>query len=135
MSKKIKIKNEIYDFISKIKELINIKSVILFGSRARGDHSPYSDIDLIIVADFKERFMERAPKLLIFNESKFNFEIFCYTEEEFNKMFTNGNALILDAIYEGIALKGKSFFDVYKDRMNKMIQKGLRRSNCTWILI
>ncbi|TFG17393.1 MAG: hypothetical protein EU531_03410 [Promethearchaeota archaeon] len=47
------------------------------------------------------------------------FELFCYTEEEFENMFLKGNALILDSIHEGVALHGQSFFANYKDRMNE----------------
>ena len=132
---KLMIKNELDNFISKIKNKKMIKSVILFGSRARGDYSPFSDVDLIIIGDFKKKFIMRAFDLLILNESRFNFEIFCYTEEEFEKMFVKGNALILDAIFEGIPLEGKNLFNLYKRRMNEMIQKGLKRSSCTWVLI
>ena len=129
------IKDDLNQFISKIKKVVKIKCVILFGSRARGDYDPYSDVDLILIGDFKEKFLDRTFNLLILNESRFNFEIFCYTEGEFEKMFIKGNALILDAIYEGIPLDGKRFFESYKRKMNEMIQKGLKRSRCTWILL
>jgi predicted nucleotidyltransferase len=43
-----RIVDEIIDISSKYK---NINKVILFGSRARGDNSPKSDIDLAIYAD------------------------------------------------------------------------------------
>ena len=129
------IEDELNKFLLKIREKFEIKSVILFGSRARGDFLPYSDTDLIIIGDFKLDFFNRAYNLLILNESKYNFEIFCYTEEEFENMFLKGNALILDSIYEGVPLVGKSFFSSYKNRINEMIQKGLKRSRCTWVLL
>jgi predicted nucleotidyltransferase len=37
-----------YQFIQKLAELPFIDQIWLFGSRARGDHSPRSDIDLAI---------------------------------------------------------------------------------------
>ncbi len=129
------INEELNKFIAKVKRDVKIKCLILFGSRARGDFGPYSDVDLILIADFSKNFLERAYSLLILNESRFNFELFCYTEEEFEKMFTSGNALILDAIYDGIPLEGFHFFELYKNKMNEMIQKGLKRSSCTWILL
>lgn len=129
------IKEELNKFIAKVKTDVKIKCVILFGSRARGDFGPYSDVDLIFIGSFNRNFIERAYSLLILNESRFNFELFCYTEEEFEKMFISGNALILDAIYDGIPLEGFHFFESYKNRMNEMIQKGLKRSKCTWILL
>lgn len=37
-----------YQFIEKIKKLPFVQEIILYGSRARGDHSETSDIDLAI---------------------------------------------------------------------------------------
>jgi len=37
-----------YKFISEIKELPFVKAVYLYGSRARGDNVPRSDIDLAV---------------------------------------------------------------------------------------
>jgi len=132
---KKEIEKELNHFISRLIKNFNLKCVILFGSQARGDYLPYSDIDLIIISDFNKDFFNRSRKFLFLNESRYNFEIFCYTEEEFEKMFIKGNALILDAIFEGRSLIGNSFFMKYKNKMNDMIQKGLKRSKCTWILL
>ena len=130
-----KIEKELKIFIEKVKKKVDLKCVILFGSQARGEYSPYSDIDLIIIADFKENFFERMLKLSMLNESQFNFEIFCYTEIEFDNMFLNGNALILDSINDGVPLHGNSYFEIYKMRMKELIEKGLKKSKCTWILL
>ncbi|TFG05751.1 MAG: nucleotidyltransferase domain-containing protein [Promethearchaeota archaeon] len=133
--KRMKIKRDISDFISIIKEGVAITCVILFGSRARGDFTQFSDVDLIIIGEFTERFLDRPLKLLTKNNTPYNFEIFCYTELEFDSMFKCGNVLVLDAIYEGIPLEGQEFFDLYKERMEILKQQGLKRSNCTWILV
>jgi len=45
-------KCDFYQMINILKSFKTIKSVVLFGSRARGDHKPTSDVDLAIV--FKE---------------------------------------------------------------------------------
>jgi len=37
-----------YGFIGKIAQLHFVRSIRLYGSRARGDHSPRSDIDLAV---------------------------------------------------------------------------------------
>ncbi|MHA1268423.1 MAG: nucleotidyltransferase domain-containing protein [Candidatus Helarchaeota archaeon] len=132
---KMKMEKALSNFISKIVKEMTIKCIILFGSRARGDFKQYSDVDLIIIGNFSERFLDRSLKLTEKNNSPYNFEIFCYTEQEFKSMFKRGNVIILDAIYEGIPLYGKEFFKIYKDQMNLLIEKGLKRSKCTWILI
>ena len=132
---KKEIQNELNSFIYRIKKTIEMSCIILFGSQARGDYTQVSDIDLIIIADFKEDFFNRILNLTRLNESRYNFELFCYTETEFSKMFERGNALVLDSINEGIPLLGKSFFKIYKEKLNQLFRKGLKKSSCTWILV
>ena len=132
---KKEVQKELNSFIKKIKKTIEIKCVILFGSQARGDYSQVSDIDLIIIAEFKEDFFNRILNLTRLNKSRYNFELFCYTETEFNKMFERGNALVFDSINEGIPLLGESFFTRYKEKLNQLFQRGLKKSKCTWILV
>jgi len=129
------IKEALSKFLSKIKAKMNVKCVILFGSRARGDFMPHSDVDLIIIGDFTEKFLDRILIISEENDSPYNFETFCYTELEFESMFKRGNALVLDAIYEGIPLEGEEFFRMYKNQMNSLIKKGLKRTTCTWVLV
>lgn len=40
-----------YKFITQLKSLPFVERIILFGSRARGDHRETSDIDLAIIGD------------------------------------------------------------------------------------
>ena len=43
------------DFLNKVKELLQdrLKKVILYGSYARGDYDNSSDIDIMLLTDFK----------------------------------------------------------------------------------
>lgn len=113
---------------------MELDCVILFGSRARGDHTRKSDIDLIIVGDFQEKFIYRPLKLLEFNQTNHALELFCYTPQEFETMFLRGEVIILDALDEGIPLMGEFFFRSYKKRFDELVQEGLKRSRCSWIL-
>lgn len=45
---------EIWKIVELLKKKYNLVAVILFGSRARGDFKPWSDYDLLIIADFTE---------------------------------------------------------------------------------
>jgi len=47
-----KINQEIKQYILRLKKAINLEKVILFGSFARGEATEWSDIDLLVVADF-----------------------------------------------------------------------------------
>ena len=56
----------------------------MYGSFARGDIHEGSDIDLIIVGDFKERFFDRVGKILELTDLPI--EPLVYTRAEFAEM-------------------------------------------------
>ena len=80
------------------------EKIILFGSYARGDWNESSDIDLVVVGDFKERFTERIVKLLGLNDTNMPLEVLAYTREEFNDMKKKGNQFISNVMKEGIVV-------------------------------
>lgn len=49
-----KINKEITEYILRLKKAINPKKVILFGSFARGEATEWSDIDILVVANFSK---------------------------------------------------------------------------------
>ncbi|MEM2021451.1 MAG: nucleotidyltransferase domain-containing protein [Zestosphaera sp.] len=56
------------ELLKAIKRIVNsfrVDALILFGSRARGDYKPWSDYDILIIADFKERYSDRMRKILM----------------------------------------------------------------------
>lgn len=67
----------------------NIQKAILFGSLARGDASPRSDVDLILVQNTKHRFLERYDGILM-EISKLvpdrDVELLIYTPDELKKI-------------------------------------------------
>ena len=67
-----------------------IHAIILFGSRARGNHLKTSDIDLIVVSNkFKQTpFVERPTQVLkaLYKEGIVApIDLLCYTPQEFEK--------------------------------------------------
>ncbi|MHA1250193.1 MAG: nucleotidyltransferase domain-containing protein, partial [Candidatus Helarchaeota archaeon] len=58
-----KIYNDLINFIERLKRKFVIKSIYLYGSFYTGKIHEGSDIDLIIIGDFKERFFERIGKI------------------------------------------------------------------------
>ncbi len=69
---------------------------------ARNDFNEGSDIDLAIIGDFKERFLDRADKMLEMTELPV--ELLCYTEKEFEEMKLKGNPFVKEI------LKGKLLY-------------------------
>jgi predicted nucleotidyltransferase len=100
---------EILEKIERYKNLLTKKlrpkAVILFGSFAKGDINEGSDVDIMVIADFKEGFLDRIKLLLDLNdELKLPLEPVGYTPEEFQKMQEEGNRFIQEVLNGGRVL-------------------------------
>jgi uncharacterized protein len=71
-----------------------------YGSFARGDVHEGSDVDLIVVGDFRERFHERPGSVRELTDLPV--EALCYTPDEFAAMVESGNPFVQGALEEGI---------------------------------
>ena len=119
------------NFISSLKRRLgeNLISVVLFGSRARGDQKPESDWDLLIIAkNLPERFMQRYwfIKESLPTEWRGIVSIIAKTPQEFEAN--------LASLYLDIALDGKVIYDKNNYAQNRLSdlkklinKKGLRR--------
>ncbi len=96
---------EVFERIAQYKEKLirklNPKKIILFGSFARGDFNEGSDIDLIVIADWKRDFLDRIKFLLDMNEFGLPLEPVGYTQEEFESMAQQGNRFVAEVIATG----------------------------------
>ncbi|MDD3622941.1 MAG: nucleotidyltransferase domain-containing protein [Methanofollis sp.] len=92
----------IREFARDVRAQFRIDRIILFGSVARGSLHEGSDIDLIVVGDFSERFHRRIAALLDLTDLPV--EPFCYTPEEFEHLVEEQNPFILSALSEGVDL-------------------------------
>ena len=86
------------------------EKIILFGSAARGDTDEYSDIDLIVVKETDQRFVQRMvdTALLISRDISFNVDVLVYTPTELAAMIKEGRPFIEQALKEGKVLYEKS---------------------------
>ncbi len=94
-------------FINLIIKKFNLKKIIIFGSFARGDYHKESDLDLVIVGEFKERFIDRIGKIIELNDSDLEIDVMVYTEEEFQKMIQERRPFIEQVLEEGIVVYEK----------------------------
>ena len=81
-----------------------IDQVILFGSMARGDAVPGSDVDLLMVLESSDRaFLERIS---LYRPSGIpvGVDVFPYTRQELANMLDEGNGFVRQAQEEGITL-------------------------------
>jgi uncharacterized protein len=81
--------------------------IVLFGSRARGDARPDSDLDLLILEDSELPRYERSPRYYHVLTGLFPAkDIVVYTPEEVNKWSDVPNAFVTAALREGRVLYG-----------------------------
>ncbi len=96
-------------YVRRVVEDLNPHMVILFGSFATGDINEGSDIDILVVADFREDLLERIKTLMGLNTFGIPIEPIGYTPEEFEDMRARGNRFIMEVIEKGkILYKAKN---------------------------
>ncbi len=121
--------------VRRITEKYPTKAIILFGSRARGNYKPWSDYDLLIIADFKEKYLDRIKSILdLIADIPLPIEPHPYTLEEAINMLKKGNPIIVDALEEGIKLYTSSQYNVLQKLYEELKKKGLKKSETTIIL-
>ncbi|MBI4140962.1 nucleotidyltransferase domain-containing protein [Candidatus Woesearchaeota archaeon] len=105
MDRKRTIKKELKLFKENLSKKIPVKTLLFFGSRARGQGKKYSDVDLIVVSDkFKrKKFHQRAVDLYDYWTLNYPVDFICYTQDEFNKS-KRLSVLVKEAIKEGIII-------------------------------
>ncbi|MGQ4873704.1 MAG: nucleotidyltransferase domain-containing protein [Promethearchaeia archaeon] len=86
----------IKEFVKLLKEKFPIDIIYLYGSFAKNQIHEGSDIDLIIIGDFKERFFERIGKILELTDLPI--EPLVYTKKEFENMIKEKNPFILEIL-------------------------------------
>ncbi len=75
--------------------------VVLFGSHARGDAAPTSDIDLLVVKKTDRRFLDRLLDAIEAMDPEEAVDILVYTPEELDGMVRRGNPFVTRALSEG----------------------------------
>lgn len=104
IEKRREIYQRVINFAEEIALKLPVTAVYLYGSLARGDVHEGSDIDLLIIGNFKENFFERIFAVL--RHTTLPIEPLVYTREEFEEMKDRKNPFILEVLE-----KGKKVFD------------------------
>ena len=87
MPRSPEVSEELRGFIRRLERELSPELVILFGSRARGDHSGTSDYDMLIVAGaFRDvPWAERAGRVMLLWDLPLDLEAICLTPEEYER--------------------------------------------------
>jgi predicted nucleotidyltransferase len=103
------------DYCGVVVERLRPDAVILFGSLARGDFNEGSDVDILVVADFREPFLDRIKVLLDLNDrTRLPLEPVGYTAQEFMEMLERKNSFILEAVEKGKILYVSERTPIYR---------------------
>jgi len=76
---------KIEDYVEEVVNNLNPYLVILFGSFATGNINESSDVDILVVADFEEGFLDRIKKLMDMNKFRIPIEPVGYTLKELRR--------------------------------------------------
>jgi predicted nucleotidyltransferase len=122
--------------VKRIISEIHPTCVILFGSVAKNTDKIDSDVDIVVVGgDLPSNIFDRIGQLQrLTRRLGVPFDIFPYTEAEFEKMLDNKHVTALDCMYEGIPLHGKAYFKRLHKRFDELVKQGWHRTKCTWTM-
>ncbi len=90
---------KVKEFARFLKKKFKIQKIYLYGSAVRNELHEGSDIDLVIVGNFKGKMPERIRKILKLTDLPI--EPLIYTPQEFQKMAKNRNPFIRHVISTG----------------------------------
>jgi len=96
---------EIDIFIARIKKKFNPEKIILFGSRARGEHLEGSDYDILVVSSkFKDIPFLKRMELIYELWDGDRLDVICYTPDEFERK-KKQICIVKKAVEEGILIQ------------------------------
>lgn len=97
---------ELARYVELLREHYHPEQIILFGSLAEGTIHEWSDIDLLIVKDTDQRYLDRIREVLLLLHPRLGVDIVVYTPREFATM-KESNLMV----QEEIIAKGKVLYE------------------------
>ncbi len=102
-------KTAIQEVVDAIAEHFDPEKIVLFGSYARGNPKPDSDLDLLVVMDSSEpRHRRAAPIRLLFRPTRCPMDILVYTPEEIAYWNGTVNHIVTEALNTGRTLYARA---------------------------
>ena len=117
------VQSRLETYCERLRTRIGLRSVVVFGSRARGDHWENSDIDLLVIAD-DFRGMSSGQRIDLLLEAWSGIpalEPFGVTSEECTGP---GWLLLWDALHQGRALEDDGTFKSSREILLRRIEEG-----------
>lgn len=109
--------------------------IILFGSAARNEQTPSSDIDILVIGGrLPESHRERFRLLIRLRPRFAPLQVQTFTRLEWERMMAEKHVTVLEALRDGIPLYGQALFAHWRSMFETWLSLGLRRTNCTWVI-
>jgi len=108
------ISGKIENYVREVINQLNPYLVVLFGSFATGDVNEGSDVDIMVVADFDESFLDRIRRLMDLNIFRIPVEPIGYRLEEFSEMMRRGNPFITEVMEKGRVMYKRGELQILK---------------------
>jgi predicted nucleotidyltransferase len=96
--------NVIRELVRQIVDQFKPEQVILFGSYARGNPRPESDVDLLIIMQTNQREMQQALAIRQKINPLFGVDLLVYTPERVEERLKLGDSFLREILDEGVTL-------------------------------
>lgn len=120
-------------YCQRVIEAFQPDCIIIHGSITRGDYTPRSDVDILVIGGkTSPNFFERLFQLNRLRDGKTPIEAVAYTRNEWESMRRQFHLTTLEAMEWGIPLHGEALFAVWKAEFERWKTMGLRRRDAGW---
>lgn len=89
------------EVVRQIAEKFHPQKIILFGSYARGNPHPESDVDLLVVMETPLKEVEQAIKICLQIEYRFGLDLIVHTPQKLAERVDMGDWFLRDVLDEG----------------------------------
>jgi len=96
--------NQIEEFGRKIGEEFGAQRVILFGSYARGNAGPDSDVDILVIGSFRGRSVDTSVEIQMKLRPAFPVDLLVRTPEKVRERIAMGDTFMQEVLRQGKTL-------------------------------
>lgn len=112
------IDRDIREYVEGLRKALKIHSAVVFGSLARGDFKPWSDVDMVIIADDLPKGVERLRPFYTCEDLAIDPRP--YTKEEFLRAIDGIDLTAWDSIRDGRVIFDDGFWELARGRFEEV---------------
>jgi predicted nucleotidyltransferase len=96
--------NQIEEFGRRVGQEFGAEKVILFGSYARGNANPDSDVDILVIGSFEGRSVDTSVKIRMKLRPEFPMDLLVRTPEKVRERIEMGDSFLREILEQGKVL-------------------------------